>query len=271
MNYLEITRFPALDYSCSEAMNTLCTNLSYCGPNIRTILITSRYAQEGKSSIAINMMRTLAGYGKKVLLVDADLRASDMARRYRFSFPDKETFGLAQYLAGMCGLDDVVYQTSLPGACALPAGRCVLNSMQLLASPRFGEMMRTIKQNFDVILVDTPPAGVIVDAVEIAKHCDGAVLVVGYNKGRKQDVGEVAANIAMTGCKVLGAVMNGVELKSFSNRKYYYRSGRYSTYYHGYGYGYGYGYGRGGKRKDRGTKTDKKAQPGKTPRGVKQQ
>ena len=81
MNYLNITRFPPLDYACTEAMNTLCTNLSYCGTDIRTILFTSRYEQEGKSGIAMNVMRTLAGYGKRVLLVDADLRCSTLARR----------------------------------------------------------------------------------------------------------------------------------------------------------------------------------------------
>ena len=77
------------------------------------------------------------------------------------------------------------------------------------------------------------------DAVEIAKYCDGAIIVVAYNKGRRQDIGEVAASIAKTGCKVLGAVMNGVNLKSFRNRRYYYRSERYSSYY------------RYGKKKDK--------------------
>ena len=232
MNYLNITRFPPLDYACTEAMNTLCTNLSYCGTDIRTILFTSRYEQEGKSGIAMNVMRTLAGYGKKVLLVDADLRCSTLARRYRFNFVQGEALGLAQYLAGMCSLDEALYQTNLPGAFILPAGRDVLNSMQLLATGRFGEMIAALRQSFDMIIVDTPPAGVIVDAVEIAKHCDGAVLVVGYNKGRRQDIGDVAANIAKTGCPVLGAVMNGVNLKSFRNKRYYYRSEQYSAYYH---------------------------------------
>ena len=235
MNQLSIGRFPELDYACGEAMNTLCTNLFYCGENIRSVLLTSRYEQEGKSSIAMNVMRTLAGYGKRVVLVDADLRCSTLARRYRFSFAHRETFGLAQYLAGMCELEDAVYQTNLPGAYILPAGREVLNSMQLLSSPRYGEMMQALRKNFDVVLVDSPPAGVIVDAVEIAKYCDGAIIVVAYNKGRRQDIGEVAASIAKTGCKVLGAVMNGVNLKSFRNRKYYYRSERYSAYYHHYG------------------------------------
>lgn len=86
MNQLEINHFPSLDYACNEAMNTLCTNLSYCGTDIRAILITSRYEHEGKSGIAMNVMRTLASYGKNVLLVDADLRCSTLARRYRFHF-----------------------------------------------------------------------------------------------------------------------------------------------------------------------------------------
>ena len=231
MNKMNITRFPALDYACNEAMNTLCTNLFYCGEDIRSVLFTSRYEQEGKSSITINVMRTLASFGKRVVLVDADLRCSTLARRYRFSYEKRDAMGLAQYLAGMCPLEDVVYQTNLPNAYILPAGREVLSSLQLLASPRYGEMMRVLQEEFDVVLVDSPPAGVIVDAVEIAKYCDGAIIVVAYNTGRKQDVAEVASSIAKTGCQVLGAVMNGVEMGSFRNRKYYYRYGRYSSYY----------------------------------------
>ena len=235
MRQLKIGRFPALDYACSEALNTLCTNLSYCGREVRTILFTSRYEQEGKSGIAMNVMRTLAGYGKRVLLVDADLRCSTLARRYRFTYAQRENAGLAQHLAGMCELQDVVYRTNLPGAFILPAGHEVLNSMQLLASYRYGEMMDALRDEFDIVLVDSPPAGLIVDAIEIARYCDGAVIVVEYNRGRVQDVADVAANLAKTGCKVLGAVMNGVNLKSFRNRKYYYRSERYSAYYHHYG------------------------------------
>lgn len=232
MNKLNITCFPTLDDACTEAMDTLCTNLSSFGPNIRTIMFTSRYEQEGKSSIAMNVMRTLAGYGKRVLLVDADLCRSTLARCYRFEFTQWEAFSLAQYLAEMCALEDAVYQTNLKGGYILPAGRVVLDSsMQLLASSRYGEMMSILRKQFDVVLVDSPPAGVVVDAMAIAKHCDGAIVVVSQNKGRGQDIGEVVANIAKTGCKVLGAVMNGVNLKSFCNRKYYYRSQSNSAYY----------------------------------------
>lgn len=235
MNQLKITHFPALDYACTEALNTLCTNLSYCGTDVRVVLFTSRYEKEGKSCIAMNVMRTLASYGKRVLLVDSDLRRSTLARNYRFCFSQQKVFGLAQYLAGICTLEDVVYQTDLPGAYILPVGRDVPNSMQLLTSSRYREMMAVLREQFDMVLVDSPPAGVVVDAVELAKYCDGTIIVVGYNKGRGQDIGEVAANISKTGCKVLGAVMNGVRFKSFRNRMYYYRSERYSAYYSHHG------------------------------------
>lgn len=231
MNQLKITNFPALGYACNEAINTLCTNLSYCGEDIRSVLFTSRYENEGKSSIAMNVMRTLASFGKRVVLVDTDLRRSSLARRYRFQYPVREAYGLAQYLAGMCTIENAIYATDLPNAYIIPAGREVLSSLQLLASPRYGQMMDFLTQNFDVVLVDSPPAGMIVDAIEIAKYCDGALIVVSHNMGRKQEIGEVKDSIVKTGCKVLGAVMNNVDLGSFRNRKYYYRSERYSTYY----------------------------------------
>lgn len=237
MNRIEITHFPKLDYACNEAMNTLCTNLFYCGDNIRSVLVSSRHEQEGKSCISINMMRTIAGCGKRVVLVDADLRRSVLASRYKFSYEQRESAGLAEYLAGMCPLESILYETNLENAFIIPAGREVMNSLQLLSSPRYAEMMKTLREYFDVVLVDTPPAGIIVDAIEVAKYCDGALLVVACNTGRKQDIDEVAQNIRRTGCRVLGVVLNNVDVHSFQNRKYYYRSGKYSSYYRYGGYG----------------------------------
>ncbi len=239
MNSLKITGFPPLEYAPNEALNTLCTNISYCGQNVRKILFTSRYEQEGKSSVAMNVMRTMASYGRRVVLIDADLRRSYLARRYKFVFENDNANGLAQYLAGMCSLGDALYETDIENAYIIPAGRDVMNSMQLLTSPRYAEMMKALEEHFDMVIVDTPPAGVIVDAIEIAKYCDGAVVIVSYNTGRKQDIKDVVDNITHAGCKVLGAVMTNVDFSSYQNRKYYYRSGKYSSYYHYYKNGYG--------------------------------
>jgi Mrp family chromosome partitioning ATPase len=84
---------------------------------------------------------------------------------------------------------------------------------------------------FDLVLLDTPPVGVLVDAVALAKFCDGALLVVGYRKGKQQEIGDAVKHIRQTGCKMLGAVLNGVKFRSLSNKHYYYSSERYSGHY----------------------------------------
>lgn len=233
MNHLEITRFPELDYSASEALNTLCTNISYSGADMKTILITSRYDREGKSFVAMNLMRSLAQLQKKVVMLDADLRRSGVSGRFRLQFEKQQENGLAQYLAGMCQLEDILYETNIPGACLVPVGREVVNSLQLLNSPEMPRLMAYLREHFDVVLVDTPPAGVIVDAIDIARYCDGSLIVVSYKRGKRKDIVDIRNMIDKTGCKVLGVVMNNVEFKSLSSRKYYYRSERYAAQYYG--------------------------------------
>ena len=180
-------------------------------------MFTSRYEQEGKSSIVMNVMRTMASFGKRVVLVDADLRRSELARRYRFQYGVEKPAGLAQYLAGMCPLEEATYATNLKNAYIIPAGREVLSSMQLLSSPRYEQMMTALRAHFDIILVDTPPAGLIVDAIAIAKHSDGVLVVVACNKGRKQDIASMVESIERSGCKVLGAVLDNVAAGSIAS------------------------------------------------------
>lgn len=237
MNTLEFTRLPELEFACKEAMNTLATNLFYCGDNIRSVMLTSRYADEGKSFLTLNLMRTIAGLGKTVVLVDTDLRRSRMVSNYGVKFQPGHDKGLAHYLAGICEMDEVVYQTNIPNGYVVPIGREVESSLQLLSSYRMAPLMDVLTQEFDIVLVDTPPVGVIVDGLEMAKYCSGALVVVSANRGRKRDIAEVVRQIKKTGCPVLGAVLNNVEFGSFANRSYYYRSERYSSYYYGGAYG----------------------------------
>lgn len=233
MKQMIVSQLSKLDFASNEAMNTLATNLSYCGDNIKTILITSRYAYEGKSFISINLLRTLASLQKRVVLLDADLRRSRLLSHYGIRCSDEKPTGLAHYLAGMCELEDALYETNIPNAYILPIGREVNSSLQLLSSSRMPTLMETLKHEFDVVLVDTPPAGLIVDALEVAKYCDGALLVVNYKHGHTKDVNDVIAQIRRTGCPVLGTVLNNVNFKSFTNRMYYYKSERYASHYKG--------------------------------------
>ena len=231
MPYLEILQFPESDFVSHEAMNTLCTNLSYCGPGVRKIMITSRYAGEGKSYVSMNLMRTLTKLGRRVVLLDTDLRASGIMADYRLRYSTEKHYGLSEYLSGHCELADVLYQTSVDGAYMIPAGHEAPNPLQLLDTEKMKQLIEWLATQFDVVLLDTPPVGVLVDAVALGKFCDGALLVVGYRKGNQNEIGEAVRNIKQTGCRMLGAVLNGVKFKSLSNKHYYYSSERYSGHY----------------------------------------
>ena len=230
-NSLEISNFPRLDFVSKEAMNTLCTNLSYCGKNIRKIMITSRYAGEGKSYVSMNLMRTMSQLGRRTVLIDSDLRASGIQGEYRLLYKNRPHYGLSEYLSGRCALEDVLYQTNVPNAFIIPAGYEAPNPLQLLDTKVMEDMIETLAANFDVVLLDTPPVGLLVDAAAMAKFCDGALLVVGYRKGRQREISDAVRQLNQTGCRMLGAVLNGVKFNSMSNRHYYYNSERYAAHY----------------------------------------
>ena len=231
MPALEIAHFPKNDFVSHEAMNTLCTNLSYCGQNVRKVMITSRYAGEGKSYVSMNLMRTLARLGRRVVLVDTDLRASGIQADYQLRYSSEKHYGLTDYLSGHCCIAEALYQTNIPGAYMIPAGHEAPNPLQLLDTEAMKNLVDWLSTQFDMVLIDTPPVGVLVDAVAMAKFCDGALLVVGYRKGNQSEIGEAAHHIRQTGCKMLGAVLNGVKFRTLSNKHYYYSSERYSSHY----------------------------------------
>ena len=230
-NYLEILNFQQLDYVCKEAMNTLCTNLSYCGKDIRKIMVTSRYAGEGKSYISMNLLHTFSMLGKRTVLVDTDLRASGIQRDYWLRYSTQNHYGLSEYLSGICSLEEAIYQTDWPDTYMIPAGHEAPNPLQLLDTQAMGDLIEQLAGQFDIVLIDTPPLGMLADAVALAKFCDGALIIVGYCKGKQQEIKDAVESIRQTGCKVLGAVLNGVKFSSMSNRHYYYSSERYASHY----------------------------------------
>lgn len=229
MNKLEFVRFRGLDYACKEAINTLCTNLTFAGDDNRVIMLTSSQAHEGKSFLSMNIMRTLSQLGKRVILVDLDLRRSQIGVKYGVRIREGNGNGSTHYLAGMCTLNEAIYETSLPGAYMIPVGREVSNSLALLSTPRLGKMIKELRERFDYVLVDAPPVGVIIDAAEIAKFCDSAIFAVKYNTISRKELADAKAQIDRTGCRVLGAVLNEVDMDTLSSKKYYNKT--YYTHY----------------------------------------
>lgn len=224
MNSISIENFPPLSYASAEAFNTLCTNITFSGEHIKKIMVTSTFPHEGKSFVSMNIMRTLAKLGKTVVHVDADLRRSAISNDYKLVYYDDYKYGLTHMLAGMAKEIDVVYKTNIPNAWMVPIGRAVSNSLPLLSSPKFGELLDNLANTVDYVIVDTPPVGTIIDAAQIAKYCDGVLITVGYNTVRRHELIEVKEQLEQTGCPVLGTVLNQVELDDYVSRKYYRKS-----------------------------------------------
>ncbi len=222
-----IGRLPVLDFTGSEAVNTICSNLLFAGRNIKKILVTSFNASEGKSFVTQQMLWNLAKRGKRTVLVDADLRRSNLIRDLGFT-TDAPIKGLAHYLAGYGALEETLYETVTPYAVILPMGRIVKSPVSLLSVPQFPELLDTLGEMFDMVLIDSPPLGAVIDAADIASHCDGAVIVAEYDRTRRQDLLTVRNIIAQTGCPILGCVINKLKLESLGAKRYYNYAGYYS-------------------------------------------
>ncbi len=237
MKQVSLREQDKLDYSGTEALNSIATNLTFVGRHMNKFVLTSCVASEGKSSLCMQLMLNLAQRGNSVVMVDADLRASFLMSKLKFEQREGTIQGLVHYLAGYCELDDALYQTDAEGAYIIPIGDTVANPLPLLDSPDFGQMMEELSKKFDYVLVDAPPIGVIIDAAVIAKNCDGAVFVMEYGKRSKREVLDAVQQLEQSGCPVLGCVINMVTVKSLAEKSYYkkYYSGHYSKYYSGYG------------------------------------
>lgn len=228
------------DYFMKEAYKTFRTNLQFCGDDVRVIAVTSCMPNEGKSTISLELGKSLAELGKKVLLIDGDLRKSMFASKYA---DISGVEGLSQFLSGQAVLQDVLYATQYPNFYIIFSGVFPPNPVELLNKPKFKDFITNAKNTFDYIIIDCPPLGSVIDAAVVARLCDSAIMVISANSVSAKLAKNVKAQLEKSGCRILGAVLNNVEYKS--NRYYNYKN--YRSYYKKYGYGkraYGkYGYG----------------------------
>lgn len=233
MRQAYIRQMGALDYAGEEALNSICTNLTFAGRNLKKVIFTSNSQSEGKSWMAMHVLANLAQRGRRVVLVDADMRRSFLVQRYKIEFSAGEAYGLAHLLSGQCELDDAIYETNLHGACIIPAGRDVSNPVSLMDTPYFKQLLDELANHFDVVIVDAPPIGMVIDAAEIASSCDGTVLVVEYNRTRMKEIAECKRQMEQSGTPILGCIINKMTFDTISAKKYYNRS-YYSHYRSGY-------------------------------------
>lgn len=219
-------------YAMREELKTLRTNLQFCGDDKRVILITSSAAGEGKSATSLNLAVSLTELGKKVILVDADIRKSVMVSRLQ---KGTVNYGLAHFLAGQCQVSEAVCAVrNVEGLHMMFSGPSVPNPTELLSSSRFEKMILAFRKVYDYIIIDGPPLGLVVDSAIIAKSCDGAAIVVAAGMVKYRFVQTVKEKILNAGCPVLGVILNKVDRDGGGKyyRKHY---GKYYGEYYGKG------------------------------------
>lgn len=219
-NKIIFNNLEEMDYGRREAFNSLRTNLQFCGADLKTILFTSCSPNEGKSTITFELARSMAENKKKVVLVDADLRKSVMLGRYKAQATDKKVGGLSHYLSKQAKISDVLYETNIPGFDIILTGPLSPNPTELLGGKLFVELLEMLRASYDMVIIDSPPLGSVIDAAAIAPYCDGAVLVIESNATSHRLAVNVKKQLEMADCKILGAVLNKVKRE---NSRYYYK------------------------------------------------
>lgn len=212
----------------AEAYRVLRTNLSFTneGSSQGAFMVASGGAGEGKSTTCFNLAYVCAQRGDKVLLIDADMR-----RPVQHKILDMDNrFGLTNVLLRDAPVEEAIKPTSVPNLHFLPSGRLPRTSMGLLESSRIKELIRSLRNRYDVILVDAPPVIGISDASILAGAMDGTVMVVQYRKYPRDMAAKTKHLLDLTGAKTLGVVLNNINVMR-DDYYYYYHSYYYNSYY----------------------------------------
>jgi len=182
------------------------------------VMLTGATPSTGKSFVAANLALLYAEAGKRVLLVDADLRRGRQAAY--FGLP--EVAGLADLLAGAVPAEQAIHPTSVPRLTLLPAGTRPRNPSELLSMPQMRQLLESFNDRFDLVLVDTPPVLAVTDATIVSGYAGATVLVLRENAQTETEIGETLKRLERAGAKVAGAVFNAMSTRRSDKRSYDY-------------------------------------------------
>ncbi len=220
----------------SESFRNFRTNLQYTNVDkqAKTYLITSFSPGEGKTFTSINLATIMARSGKKTLLIELDLHKPRIYKR--FGLP-VQTIGLTTCISGQNTFEEIITPTQIPNLFCLFCGPIPPNPSEFVLSERLKEIINLAKQNFDFVIIDTPPAGILSDSIYLIQYVDSAIFVLNTKTSTKKVITFIESVIEDNNIKNMLLVLNGTHRMG---KRYYYQGYGYS-----YGYGYGYGYGKG--------------------------
>lgn len=215
----------------AEAYRALRTSILLSGTTAppKSLLVTSGLPQEGKSTTSINLATVMAQRGGRVLLIDADLRRPSVHTVLNLN----SDTGLSTVVAGSTTLEDTVLPTVVPDLFVLPAGPLPPSPADLLGSEAMKRLLQRCKAEYDFVVVDAPPVLSVTDAVILSVEVDGVVLVVRAGSSTKHCVRRTRHLVAGVGARILGVVVNAMNLNA-ADSYYYYGESKYSQYYNYY-------------------------------------
>lgn len=213
----------------SEIFRTLRTNIQFMNTKnkLKSLLVTSTIAGEGKSWISANLAVTFAQAGKKVIILDADMRKG---RQYRI-FDVSPRPGLSNYLSGVTENDkevdlaDYIQETEIENLFVIPAGNVPPNPSELLVSESMLHLLEKLKEICDIVIIDGPPTQLVTDSLILTRIADSTVIVAEGNKTKKESLRRIVDNIQKVGGKIAGVVLNKMKLSAKNyEQSYYYGS-----------------------------------------------
>lgn len=213
----------------AESFRNFRTNLQYANVNAqsRTFLVTSYAPGEGKTFTSINLAAILAKTGKKVALLELDLHKPRVSK----ALEQDPQVGISTYLSNQNSLEEIISPTIIENLYCIYAGPIPPNPSELVLSEKLKELILYCKNNFNFVIIDTPPAGILSDAVYLMQYVEASIFVLNTAHATKRIINFVHNMVEENNLQNVYFLLNGVKAIS---RKYYYK---------GYGYTYGYGYG----------------------------
>ena len=208
----------------TEAYRILRTNIQFMGVDapIKTIAITSSGPQEGKSTTVGNLGITMAQAGSRVLMVDCDLRKPTLHR----VFSSSGMMGITNVLRGDCGLLEAVQNTRIEDLQLLTTGPLPPNPVELLNSERMKALITEMKESFDMVLFDTPPANALADAAILSSMLDGTILVINHGQVTPQSAQRAKELLVNAKARILGVVLGNIPMDGSDSYYYYYYYGK---------------------------------------------
>ena len=236
-NHIKLTD-KSVPFNVVESYKSIRTNVTFALSTVdkKIFAVSSANPGEGKSTTSANIAIALAQGGNKVLLIDADMRKA--VQHKIFSLKNKK--GLSSAISKMSSVEECIQKDVMENLDVMTSGPVPPNPSELLASENMGTILEQLRQEYSMILIDTPPVNVVTDAMELAKYSSGIIMVLRYGRTTTEDIEDAIKKIEFAQMKMLGFIMNDVKTK----RSGYYSKYKYKDkYYYKSGYGYGGYYG----------------------------